>query len=685
MYFATLSDEEIGLACIEKINVWQTMMNTSVYRRTIINSHNLYYGIDHSRRFGSLGLGRDGSQGERTRIKVNKYKTNTDHLISLLTQNKAAFNCQAVNTDPETLVQAQLGNSLIDYTIKEKRYEAHRASIVKYALNYGDGWTVLDWDVDGGEDFSVKQDEKGKKSVKKTGDITLAAYTPFEMVRDLSNIKPDMDNWFIFPIKINRYEVIEKYAKGRSKVKKELKSRIMNMDSQDNLIMKDSIVFNESVLGETVTDDIYIYEMRHRRMAACPKGKIVKFLSDGSILQSADLPFKKPLVFNMSPGHQFGSSFGHSPIFHIQGLQKSLDRLSSTAHSNNFSFGAQSIICDNNTSVGIETLKGGFKLIRTAPGSRLEALQLTKTAPELYNLMDRDEKDMAEGAGLNEAAKGDPPPGITSGVAIAFLSQTSLQFLSGLDNSKTFYEEEMMSAVLNLYKDFAETERVIAIVGRNKKSELKLFKGSDIIDINRVTVQQTNPLTKTLAGKVQLAEQYISMGLIKTPADFHEVIETGNLAAATEYLDKENLLVKSENDRMLKGEKVKAMMMDDHVQHIREHRGLVADDNVRYNSKLSGPILSHIMEHIKLYRKMKQMDPELLAITQEADLQGPQAPGGGSGGPQGSNPLEAAPSRQGGGGASTPAGDIQPPNEPAGIKNPNTGQPIVPGQIGPGA
>ena len=667
VYFAAEDKDNIGEILVDKATVYNFGFQDHTFFDTIYRSYLMYYGLDHKYRTGTRGLGKSGKRGELQRVKVNRYRSNIQHLVSLLTQQRPAFDCRAVNSDPESLIQAELGNRILDYVLRDKHFDKYRRQVVEHALVYGEGYLVLDWDVDAGDDAAVVSGEDQEDKIRKTGDITMSVYTPFDVVKD-TTFDTDEQDWYIFTKLFNKYDVVEKYAKGRSKKQKVLKERILAASKVDELFDFKLDLYNFD--DGTETDLIPVYEFRHKKSPSLPEGRLVKFLSDGSVLTDTPLPFKSINVFKMSPAHMFGTAYGYSPAFDVQGLQQGFDRLYSSVLTNNLTFGLQNILVDNNANLSQISLKGGMRFLRVNPEARVTPLQLTNSAPETYQLKDRISGDMGEGVGVNDALKGQVPQGVTSGTALSYLGSASLQYLSGLDNSKTSFEEELMTAIINMYKDFADTPRTATLVGRNKKSYLKDFKGSDLININRVVVDAGNPLTKTLAGRIQLAEQFVQMGMIKTPADFLQVIESGSLDPVLDGIQKENNLIVHENDNLMSGEPVIVTKVDDHIQHIREHRGLLSDNTVRFNPDLLGNVLDHIQAHLDEYRRINAEEPDLLQITQEAPL--PPVP------PSGQGPLGSPPNQQQVGQnppfLTAQGQEIKQPRQPSQPKNPATGQ-----------
>lgn len=131
----------------------------------------------------------------------------------------------------------------------------------------------------------------------------------------------------------------------------------------------------------------------------------------------------------------------------------------------------------------------------------------------------------------------------------------------------------------------------------------------------------------TTAGKTQIASELLQYQLLKTPEQYFTVLNTGNLETMTEDTQDELILIKKENETMLSGKAVKAMAIDQHVMHIKGHRSIMSDPEMREpeNEQLAALALNHINEHIEM---LKSVDPALLAIIGEQSLQAPPpAPG----------------------------------------------------------
>ena len=117
-----------------------------------------------------------------------------------------------------------------------------------------------------------------------------------------------------------------------------------------------------------------------------------------------------------------------------------------------------------------------------------------------------------------------------------------------------------------------------------------------------------------------MAEQLAQMGLLKSSAEYFQVINTGSIE--TVYEDDMNgiLLIRGENERMMEGRPVMTTFLDDHREHILEHRAVIADPELREDAQLLEIVLAHIQEHID---HLRMTDPDTLQIINQTPLNPP--------------------------------------------------------------
>jgi hypothetical protein len=208
----------------------------------------------------------------------------------------------------------------------------------------------------------------------------------------------------------------------------------------------------------------------------------------------------------------------------------------------------------------------------------------------------------------------------------------AVQFSMNLQQSFSNLVEDLGTGTINILKEFAAVPRVAEIAGKSNRPLMREFSGQDLDAINRVTVDMGNPLTRTTAGKVNLADAYLERGMISNPDQYIQVVTTGKLEPLIEGKQAQLLLIKAENEGLSEGQPQRVLITDNHAQHILEHSIVLASPEARQdpNSPIAQATLAHIQEHINL-----QQSPgyQMLAASLGHQVMTPMAQPPGPGGP----------------------------------------------------
>lgn len=587
--------------------------------------HGMYYGNGHQ-----ISLG--GEQGELVNIAVNHYRNLARHIHTMVTSTRPSFQCRAVNTDRKSLIQAKLGNGLLDYYMREMKLEKVLKDAVEYAIVLGSGYIKVEWNstkgkiydyVDIDPDSIEDYDEEGNALGEDgdilepfpiyEGDVDFSLLSPFDVVFDSTKENYSQNDWVLCRSFINKFDLAAKYP--------ELKEEIIATESKIN----QELVNKRTIRGvNEETTDIPVYEFFHKRTESMPNGRYVLYVSEEIVLEDSIMPYRDLPIYRITPSSILGTPYGYSDMFDLLPLQDMLNSLYSTASTNINAFGVQNILNPRGNDVSVEQVAEGMNFIEyNAQMGEPKPLDLVRTSPEVYNMMSLIEKTMETLSGVNSVARGNPEQSLRSGNALALVQSQALQFVSGLQQSYIHLLEDVGTGLINLLKDFANVPRVAAISGLNNVTEMKEFKSDDIKSINRVVVDVGNALMNSTAGRAQVAENLLQMGLIDSPEKYLMIMSTGNLDYFTEGKMDEMMTIKGENEALVKGEEVVAIFSDNHALHIKEHREVLADYMLRRDPDLVKRVLDHIQEHINLLRTT---DPDILAITGQQPL----APAGGS-------------------------------------------------------
>lgn len=625
-YFAVDNAEDCVTYLESAAKNWYDSIQRNNYLEKMIRSWSYYYGDFYD---AAHEISFSGESGELVNMPIGHFRNIAQHMLINITASRPAFQCRAINDDRKSMIQATLGNGILQYYMREKRYERKLKKATEYAIVMGTGYILTEWNstkggvsgelpIDESKIFSYDEnenplDENGdilEPTPIFRGDIESRVLSPLDVVFDFTKDDPEMNDWYLVRMFANKYDLAAKYP--------EMKDELLKIGTKGS----DSKRISLSPFNETT--DIPIYAFFHRSTESTPKGRYILYANNDVILEDTGLPYTSLPIQRIAPSDILGSSFGYTPLFDLLPIQDAINSVYSTVLTNHNAFGVQNIINPMGNNVKFTQVSDGLNWIEYDKEFGAPApLQLTKSSPESFNLIGMLEKVMETVSGINSVARGNPEASLKSGTALALIQAQALNFMSGLQQSYIQLLEDSATFIIDLLKEFGDQPRTVAIAGITNIQKMKQFNNDDIQNISRVAVDVGNALMSTGAGRWQVAENMSQMGLITTPEHFFEILNTGNLSVATKGITDELDVIRAENEALLYERPVIAISIDKHAMHIREHRDVLSDPNSRFDTDLVERTLAHIMEHITL---MRETDPALLAIYGEQ----PVGPAGGS-------------------------------------------------------
>ena len=604
-HFATLDRDEIGSQIFKRIEAFHEHLMTSGRKRLLEKSYFQYY-----RAIDTLGSSfRSGESDEFENISVNHYRNLLQHLLVMTTSQRPAFEPKAVNSDSKSAAQVILADGLLDYYMREKKVERHIKQAVETCLWSGEGWVSLGWDTSEGNEYAA-QDGK----ILKDGDIVIKNFAPPNVIYDFNLENINDADWYITIEYRNRWEVGAKYRKQEE--------AILNLGSPD-FIYKASSGFAYSSAQDS--DLIAVMTFYHRPTLSVPGGRLIELVSEDIILIDTPLPYRRIPLTRVVPYDQAGTPFGYTTGFDLLPLQETYDSLSSIVVTNISTFGVQNVAVPAGHNLTVDEISGGLNLLEFDPQlGPPQPLQLTATSPETYNYMTAIEKSMETISGVNSVSRGNPEASLKSGAALALVQSMALQFSSHLQSNYAALLEDVGTLIIDILKEYASTPRVSTIVGKSNRNLMKDWTKEDLSNIQRVVVDMGNPLTRTTAGRVNLAEQLMNAQMVKNPEQFLQVLSTGRLEPVVEGQQAELLLIKNENEDLGDGKEVEAILTDEHHLHITEHKSVLASTDARRDAALLARVLGHIQQHIDL---LKDADPVTLQLLGQQPVPAEMPPG----------------------------------------------------------
>lgn len=560
----------------------------------------LYYAYNPNRyTLGQTIL--NGESNEYRAIKVNHFRNVIDHIQTLSITDRPVWQPQSINSDTRSQKQTIIASGVLDYYMRERRVERHMRDATRNALIFTEGFISTLWDPTAGAKLAVDE-ETGEE--KREGDLRYATHEPVDVVRDPNLKHFHQRDWLVVRTYVNKYTLAEKFPEYREEI----------VSQQTGLTQENHYLGGQFMDRDSESDIIPLLTFYHGKTPACPDGRQMDLLSDGTVLSDSILLYEKLPISRIAPSDQIGSPMGMSVSVDLMPLQEMLDAHYTAILSINENYGIPKILLPIGSEVSADNVSAGFQTISYNPqAGKPEVLQMPQVPESTFKTMIQIQHEMETLSGVNSVSRGNPDKNLQSGSALALVQSMAIQFNAPLQQSYVQLLEDVGTATIQILKEYADAPRIIQIAGkRNKGIVQQEFTGEDIDSITRVQVQIGNPMSKTVSGRLSIAQDLLQNKIINTYQEYLMVLETGEIEPLTQGATSELLNLSSENEMLLEGKSVPVLFTDNHVLHLQEHTALASDPIVRSDPQLFGIIAQHIQEHISslsdpMYQNYRQL------------------------------------------------------------------------------
>jgi hypothetical protein len=626
-YWATEPPEEMPALITARFRRYLEELDARAVLATWRRASRLYYGQDAQGGYAtSHAVGFGGEQGEAIRVRSNHFRSLFRRYLMMATADRPAFDASAKNDGSDAQGQVQLVKQLLDDALDDNggAMEAHVVEAAEMTGPCAEGYVYQWWDVDAGEVSAVEEvpelgpdgepvlDEMGQPRTRQkpvmSGDVVLEAFTPVNVARDLDAPPRSVPQWYIVRRWFKRWDLIAKYP--------EKQQDLLAVTPSDDIVR--GLWREKSREG---SDWIPVLTLYHASTPAVPGGRMIEVTGELWLTDGA-LPYGELPLHRIRPASEMEFDMGYSDFWDLIASQEAYDSVISSLVTTHDIQNVPNLLAAEGQEVNVSVMGGGGRLVsyksdgRNPPPAWMQPPPMNEANLRLREVL---LSDLETNSGINSVARGNPNENTKSGASQALIQSMAVQFASAFVRAVANLYRSLANARVRIWQRFATIERTVEIAGPDEAPIVRSFKGADIAGVRQVRVDLAPPLLRTLAGKMEIADKLLeAYGPKEIPASsYMTLIAAGRLPPIYKRQTGQVRNIRSENERMSRGEPVEVLPTDNHYRHITEHACLLDDPEVRLDEARRAPVLQHIAQHAIEYDALRNEQPALWAITQE--------------------------------------------------------------------
>ncbi len=493
------------------------------------------------------------------------------------------------------------------------------SSKVSHALKWseicGTSFYKVVWNGDAGQ--TVAQDEKG--NAIKNGEVEVSVLSPFEIFPDSDSCETIESCQSIIHARVCSVEDV------KTMFNVDVVGQNMNVYGFDSVSGLGGLGYSSSgtkIIDVKKKNSVLVLERYEKPCNEFPNGRLVIVAGDHLVFDG-ELPFENmidqkrgfPFIKQVSI-EQTGSFWGNSIIDRLIPLQRSYNAVKNRKHEflNRLSMGVLKV---EDGSIDIDNLEDEG----LCPGKVLVYRQ-GSTPPSFLNeepisssFAEEEEKLLEEFrsiSGMSEVSNSDFNSKNISATALELLVEQDELRLSCSSEAIKFSIKNIASQILHLYKQFAILPRLEKIVGENGEVELLHFNQSDISS-DDIIFETQNEISESLSQRRKMLFDLLNAGLLNgengelsntSKAKFLELLGLGIWENAQDLNELHIKKAERENQRLVNGEMVELLEIDDNTIHIDSHIAFMLGGDFEKLSAKNVKIQEMFLKHIDLHRNV---------------------------------------------------------------------------------
>lgn len=659
-YWAGADADTLAAALNIKRNCFYEALQRRGHVRMWQQAYAQHYGLDPTGllEWQTQQVTLDGEQGESMRFRTNDARSYTMQQITMATGHRPAFQAIATNDDAASLSQIEMSDAAVAYIYETKYGEKKERQTVERSAVFAKAWTWIQWDPNAGPVVTktlpkTVQLEDGSAGTtteeisKRAGDVVVKRCNPWDVYYEPFAADEESHLWRCVRERRSKWELIQLYPEFREDI---LAAGIASNATQTGAITLQLIenMFGWSGLSVS-TDEVVVEHFLHDRCGILQEGRYA-IVCNGKVLHDGSLPYDslRDALIELCPSEYIGNQFGYAEAWDLIPPNMMLDQVRSDVTTAISTFCKPTIFSEEGVDVDWDALAQGHRALKIPRDAKPpQAINFTNIPEGVVKLVLADmQRVMQSRTGMNSVVRGEPDSNISSGQMAALFHSIALEFNSAWQAAIDGHREAVANAILACFKLNCDEDVMVEIAGSDERQYADTFKRDRLLGIKRVIVKTANPMMRTVAGRMQIADYIKNIpGAIQTPEQAIEVITTGQIKPLYKSTRAELLHIKYENEALASGQvtvsqvpdqfaqpqmnpatgqpvpaqmvstvqEVPVASFDKHEMHMPEHKAEYYAAQRRGDQNAMQAIVAHLLEHM---RAAYALDPRLAALLQ---------------------------------------------------------------------
>lgn len=247
---------------------------------------------------------------------------------------------------------------------------------------------------------------------------------------------------------------------------------------------------------------------------------------------------------------QNSTFYADSPLVDLNELQKEYNEVRTDIGEAARRMGRPQLLVQRGSLASHRLTNESGLIVEYNPGTPAPApLQLAPLPEYVVTQQDRILQDFEDVSGQHEVSKGQAPPGVTAGTAIAYLQEKDDQYLTTQYKSIEDGYQKIAGQTLSLFVQYVDLPRKIKVVGADGAFDTLMLEGSDLKNSTDVRIEGGSSIGQSKAANDARVMDMFAMGIIDQPTALR-LIEIGGSQKVLDILNVAERKAQRENIKM---------------------------------------------------------------------------------------------------------------------------------------